>query len=83
MNEYKIDKFTSNTINIAKLIAIVVVCYVHSYRVSANFSGSTVELNLPLLFNIVQFSVSKVIGATAVPIFFIFSSILLYQKDFL
>lgn len=80
--EYKIDKATSETISITKFIAIIFVVFSHSYRDTVNFVGNTVELNIPLWFDIIQFSISQIITITAVPIFFFFSSILLYKNCF-
>lgn len=80
--EYKIDKHFSELINISKIIAIILVCYVHSYRDTINFAGSTLQLNIPIWFETLQFSLSKVVAASAVPVFFFFSAFLLYKKDF-
>lgn len=80
--EYKIDKHFSELINISKIITIILVCYVHSYRDTINFAGSTLQLNIPIWFETLQFSLSKVVAASAVPVFFFFSAFLLYKKDF-
>lgn len=78
---YEINKQTSDTINIVKILAIFLVCYIHSYRDIINFKGYSIQLEIPIWFDIVQYIISEVIACVAVPLFFFFSSLLTYQKD--
>ena len=78
---YEINKQTSDTINIIKIIAIFLVCYIHAYRDSINFVGHTVQLEIPIWFDLLQYSISKIFATVAVPLFFFFSSLLIYRKS--
>ncbi len=78
----KIDMHSSETIRIAKLTAVIFVCYVHAYRDSVNFADYTLHLDIPAWFDFIQYSFSKIIAGTAVPLFFFFSAFLLYRKTF-
>lgn len=78
---YEIDKQTSDTINIVKFIAIILVCYLHSYKDGLNFNGYTVTFEIPLWFEIIRYSIAKIIGPIAVPSFFFLSALLIYRKN--
>lgn len=80
--EYKIDKQTSETINIAKSLAIIFVLYIHSYATFFYFNNEIIELNIPIWLDIIQYSFSKVIFEVGVPIFFFLSDLLLFKKIF-
>lgn len=75
MNNFIIKKNISESIYIAKFIAIVLVVFVHTY----NFLPET--MNSCLAANI-EYIISRIIAASAVPLFFLFSSILLYRNNF-
>ncbi len=75
MNNFIIKKNISESIYIAKFIAIVLVVFVHTY----NFLPET--MNSCLAANI-EYIISRIIAASTVPLFFLFSSILLYCNNF-
>ena len=75
MNNYIIKKNISDSIYIAKFIAIVLVIFVHVYNFPPDAINSCFAANI-------EYIISRIIAASAVPLFFLFSSILLYRNNF-
>lgn len=74
---YKISKEYSETIDRLKVIAIVMVLYIHS-------AGIVVHENIVEAGWLINFKyiISSVVSSCAVPIFFMLAGILLYKRDF-
>ncbi len=80
--KYEISGQFSERIRIVRAIAIILVVFVHAYRTEVSYAGQTITLPIPEWFEILQTIISKIIASSAVPVFFVISSILLYCKDF-
>lgn len=79
---YRIDERLSARINILKFLSIIMVVFIHSSPAVTAYNslsgGSLSKQCLDFLIYIVSQSISR----TAVPLFFLISSILLYSKEF-
>lgn len=79
---YQIDKRLSDRINIIKIIAIIMVVFIHSYAEDISFADTSVVLSTPNWLSSIKIIISQVISRIAVPLFFLISSFLLYKKEF-
>lgn len=74
---YKISKEYSEAIDTLKIIAIVMVLYIHS-------AGIVIHENIVEAGWLINFKyfISSIVSSCAVPIFFMLAGILLYKRDF-
>lgn len=74
---YKISREYSNAIDTLKVIAIVMVLYIHS-------AGIVIHENIVEAGWLINFKyfISSIVSSCAVPIFFMLAGILLYKRDF-
>lgn len=79
---YHISETLSQRINILKFWLIIMVVFIHSYTTTVNFVSEDVSLAVPQWLEIVKYIISQCISRSAVPAFFMISSILLYRKPF-
>lgn len=80
--EYKISEQMSERIRILRAIFIIMVVFIHSTIKPVNFKESTAEFGIPQALEMLQRFISSGVSCVAVPGFFLFSGILLYQKPF-
>lgn len=81
---YNITDEESKRITILRAICVVFVLYLHQYAGglnNTNFTVTGIVLDNPVL-DAVQYTISRIITFTAVPMFFLISSVLLYSKEF-
>lgn len=79
---YDISEQESRVINVAKLCLAILVVFLHSYADGINFSDGVQVYDTPQWLHIMKSIISKIICTSAVPAFFIISSLLLYKKEY-
>lgn len=79
---YGLSKDESKRIFFLRAICMIMVIYLHQYTSEINFSNATVALNHSLIIESVEYIISRIITFSAVPLYFLMSSILLYSKEF-
>ena len=81
MNTYQLSKEESDRLNILKYIAIIFVVYIHAYAVDIHFADGPVTLFLSQWLLCFENLISQTIARCGVPLFFLTSSVLLFQKQ--
>ena len=79
---YQISQDMSERINIFRLILTIMVIYIHSYGSVSLFSEVSAAFESARWLNDTKYIISQIITRSAVPGFFLLSSILLYRKPF-
>lgn len=80
--KYILSGEMSERINIFRLFLTILVIYNHMAASITLFSGEAVSLSLPDWFFKTKYILSQTLGRSAVPAFFLISSLLLYRKPF-
>ncbi len=80
---YQITKNLSDRMNVLKFLAIVMVVFIHISPAITAYDGAPAASISEQSLKIFIYAVSQSISRTAVPLFFLISSILLYSKNFL
>jgi len=78
---YYISQEESNRIQILRFAAIVLVVYIHMSDSNLTVGGVLVQ-DVPLKMKYIQYWVAQILARSSVPVFFLISSVLLYQKEF-
>lgn len=75
-------KEESDRIRIVKGIAIVMVVFLHAYTTEVNFADGANAAALPEWLLLLETGVSQIITRCGVPIFFLFSAVLLFRSEY-
>lgn len=81
---YAIDKRESNRITCLRALCVVLVIFLHQYAGDIGDAGFFASGTIPTneVLRGIQYIVSRIITFSAVPLFFMLSSVLLYAKEF-
>lgn len=75
-------KEESDRIRIVKWIAIVMVVFLHAYTTEVSFADGINAAALPEWLLLLETGVSQIIARCGVPIFFLFSAVLLFRSEY-
>lgn len=78
---YHITKEERDRIQIIKSISIVMIVFLHSYTTEINFAQGHTALSLPKWLYLFETCISQIVARCGVPLFFLFSSVLLFHTD--
>ena len=78
----RISQEDSQRISILKLLMVIMVVFIHSYKTNINYAEEVVAYDVPLWFEIMKYGISEVLCRSAVPCFAFLSAYLLYRKPF-
>ena len=81
---YIIDKIESNRIICLRTLCVIMVIFLHQYAGDVGNAGFIASGTIPSneVLQGIQYIVSRIITFSAVPLFFMLSSVLLYAKEF-
>ena len=81
---YQIDERESKRIVCLRAICVVMIIYLHQYAGDLTNASFCVSGEIPqnVFLQDVQYYISRIVTFTAVPLFFVLSSVLLYSKKF-
>lgn len=81
---YTIDKKESRQIMCLRAICVIMVILLHQYAGDVDQAAFAISGNIAEneLLRAVQYVISRIISSSAVPLFFLMSSVLLYAKEF-
>lgn len=79
---YMLDKDESQRITFLRAICFILVIYLHQYVEIMNYGDSVIEMSRAPWLEAIEYIVSRIITFSAVPLFFLMSSVLLYAKEF-
>lgn len=82
MKVYKLSKQESNRITFMRAICIIMVIFLHQYSEEIELNDVAVEFGRYSFIGGFEYIVSRIITFSAVPLFYLISSILLYSKEF-
>ncbi len=77
----EISKELSYRLKIINVIMIILVIFIHSYRTEIKYEGEIIGLVVPKFLEILKRIISRRISISAVPLFFLISSFLLFSKE--
>lgn len=78
---YRFSKEESDRIRIVKFIGIILVVYFHAHTTEVNFGDGSSILALPVWLRLIEDGISYVIAGCSVPLFFLFSAVLLFRSQ--
>lgn len=78
---YSLSKEESDRIRVIKLIAIILVVYLHSYTMGVNFADGTDVLDLPVWLQLIETGISQIVAGCSVQTFFLLSAVLLSVSE--
>lgn len=82
MRLYELSKRESNRITFMRAICMVMIIFLHQYAEEINLNGITIEFGKYSFCGGFEYVISRIITFSAVPLFYLISSILLYSKEF-
>lgn len=78
----QMKKEESDRIKIVKWMAIVMVVFLHAYTTEVSFADGKNTAALPQWLMLLETGVSQIIARCGVPIFFLFSAVLLFRSEY-
>lgn len=78
----QMTKEESDRIKIVKWMAIVMVVFLHAYTTEVSFADGKNTAALPQWLMLLETGVSQIIARCGVPIFFLFSAVLLFRSEY-
>lgn len=82
MERYQISKEESEKITIIKTLLVILIVFIHANKSEIHFASENLILQVPVWLEYFKYAVSRGICRSAVPLYFLLSSILLYRCDF-
>lgn len=81
-HQYCLNKKESESIQILRVIFTLMVVLIHADKLGVLYSKDVLGNSWNALANNIQYLISQIISRCSVPMFFFFSAVLLYRKEF-